>query len=1014
MLWKKELYRSLAVQHENCEKPRAYFIPYASREAAKKDLTTTASGRAASPFFKSLCGEWLFRYLPSADEIVDLEKEFEAMPDRIPVPGCWQMQLGRGYDVPQYTNVNYPFPCDPPRLPNDVPCGLYRRSFTLTEAQTENKRIYINFEGVDSAFYLFINGEYVAYSQVSHCTSEIEITKQLHPGENDIRLLVTKWCEGSYLEDQDMWRMSGIFREVYLLFRDPDHVRDVFLRPETDDSYENGLLKMELDKPDALKVRYLLLSPDGKTVAEGEAGEESAVPVPGVTLWNDEEPRLYTLYLFAGEEVLPFRVGFRKIEIRGKTVLLNGKKFKAKGVNRHDSHPTLGHTTPFDHMLRDLLIMKENNINMIRTSHYPNDPRLPGLCDLLGLYLCDETDLETHGMTTVGNWDGLTDNPDWTASYLDRAERLLERDKNHPCVLMWSVGNESGVGLNHRLMSEYFKRRDPSRPVHSEDGSRRTAPLLSSEDPEERKKGFCPYVDLQSRMYPSVSECVEKYAKNPDMPQPLFLCEYSHAMGNGPGDLSDYWKAFYENDGLFGGCVWEYCDHSVLKKRPDGKTVLTYGGDFGDFPNDGNFCVDGLVFPDRTPSSGMKELKQALLPAEFAAVDPTSGRFSVTSHRFFTDLSDFFDIRWSLEVDGTLVREGMLSLPVAPWQTKEFTLPLGKEELSGGAAFLTFELIYKSSCLWAKQGSVAGFRQLALNALPYTPPALPPRDEALLVTEAGNTVTVAVGDTVYTFDLLRGTLAGITDCGRALLSAPAALSVWRAPIDNDRIVKVNWKQAGLDRLTDLCYEAKAVSEEGRFTFSTKHGLAPLSRKPLISCTVTYTVDKSGALTVDCDASVEEKLPPLPRFGFDLVLSEGSEALSYFGYGPGDSYSDKRLSTRKSLFFTTVTENYEHAVRPQESGNHYATEFAQLTSPTGQGLRVTSPQGLELNALHYSEKQLEKTAHDCDLVPSEKTYLSLNYRQTGIGSSSCGPSRSPEHTLAETSFRFGFKLEPVRS
>jgi len=1011
MEFNKDYYRSLAVQHIGCEKPRAYFIPFATQEEAREELSVTASRRDTSDFVKNLVGEWAFKWLPAADAIEDIEAAFADLPDRITVPSNWQMQLGKGYDVPQYTNVNYPYPVDPPHVPDDVPCGLYRRSVTLTAEQV-GKRSYLNFEGVDAAFYLWVNGRFAAYSQVSHCTSEIEVTSYLQEGVNDLCVLVLKWCDGSYLEDQDMWRLSGIFREVYLLFRDEKHIRDVFLRPTVSDDYKSGGLRIELDKPESLAVSFSLYAPDGTVVCEGDAETNTGIGLSDVVLWNDEDPKLYTLYLHAGGEWIAFSVGFRRIEIKDKTVLLNGKKFKAKGVNRHDSHPILGHTTPFNHMVRDLLILKANNVNMIRTSHYPNDPRLPGLCDRLGIYLCDEADLETHGMACVGKWDALTDSPDWTAAYLDRAERLLERDKNHPSVIMWSVGNESGVGQNHRRMAAYFAERDPSRLTHSEDGTRRTEPNLKSEDPDLQKQGYCPYVSIQSRMYLTVEDCVKLYATNPDMPQPLFLCEYSHAMGNGPGDLGAYWKAFYENDALFGGCVWEYCDHSVAVPLSDGRVKYTYGGDFGEYPHDGNFCVDGLVYPDRRLSGGMLELKQALLPVEIASVTGKRNTFALTSHRFFKDLADDYELHWYVEEKGVMTKQGTLSLSAQPWETVEFTLDLGWTPLAA-PAYVTFELLHKHTTPWVKAGESAGFRQLPLQEGRFAE-AEKVTVYPLVTEETENTLTVTAGETSYVFDLRRGCIAAAADNGRALLSEPTAFTVWRAPTDNDRNIRRTWEKEALNRLVTSCRGTKVTRTEGSVTVTAELVMAAPAKAPCLWITAAYTVTGSGALTVETHVKVtdREDFPYLPRFGMTWVMPEGTENLRWFGLGPGDSYEDKRLAVRKGLFTATVSDSYEHPVFPQESSNHDGTEMAAVTSLTGKGIRITAEKDFAFSALHYAAEELTKVAHDCDLVPSPLTYVTVCYRQSGIGSNSCGPALAEAYRLKEKEWDFAFTVKPL--
>lgn len=1012
MDFNKKLYRSLDVQHQGCEAPRAYFIPYQSEKVSDGDVTLNGSGRERSAFFKSLCGEWDFKWLPSVDRIAELDAEFASVSEKITVPGCWQVENGMKYDVPQYTNINYPIPCDPPYIPDDVPCGLYRRFFTLTSEQA-GKRVYINFEGVDSAFYLWVNGEFKAYSQVSHCTTEVELTGLVTEGRNEIRVLVTKWCEGTYLEDQDMWRMSGIFRETYLLFRDNEHIRDVFVRTEVSEKLTEALLTLDIDKPETLSVGYRLVSPDGKTVSEGTADNGTVIKISEPVLWNDERPELYTLYLHAGSEVLRFAVGLRRIDVKNKIVLMNGRKFKTKGVDRHDSHPILGHTVPFDHMLRDLLIMKENNINTVRTSHYPNDPRFLALCDILGIYVCDEADLETHGIQAYGpketmygkNWDYFTDNPDWTASYLDRAERLLERDKNHPSVIMWSVGNESGIGMNHRLMSDYFHRRDSSRLVHTEDGTRRVQEYLHSDSPDEQDKGWCRYADIQSLMYPTVDEIVKYYAENPVVPQPLFLCEYCHAMGNGPGDLGAYWKAFYEHDSLIGGCVWEYCDHSVAVKLPDGRIKYTYGGDFGDTPNDGNFCVDGLVYPDRRPSSGMNELKSVLLPAEFAADPSKVGRYTLTSRRFFTDIAEDFDVIYTLEVNGEAVKSGRLTVHCQPWETVFFDTDITSDDIEG-ATYVTFELAYNHSTAWARLGDIAGFRQICLSDGRY----MHEIEKAVypVSSEVSNGVlTVTAGEMVYGFDTVSGMLCSFVHDGREQLAYPASFSVWRAPTDNDRNIRNSWQNEKLDLLRSSCRGTEITRNDGSVTFTANTVLSADSKLPAVEIKTDYTVTGDGRLSIRSDVKVDRLLPFLPRFGLDLVLNEGIEKLHWFGYGPNDSYCDKRLSARKGLFTSTVTDSYEHPIKPQESGNHFGTEYAEITTLNGHGIAAEG--SFEFSALHYSASQLDRTAHDCELVASPLTFLSLNYAVSGIGSNSCGPDLAEEFRLSAKEFSFEVEI-----
>ncbi|HBF14345.1 MAG TPA: glycoside hydrolase family 2, partial [Clostridiales bacterium] len=627
----REYHKSMTDLHVGCEAPTAYFIPYGSAETCRSDH------RGESECVRSLCGTWRFFFSPS----LAAEGGVERLGHRddlnfgsISVPMSWQFDLEKGYDTPDYINKKYPFPVDPPRVPEENPVGVYEREFFLGE-DCAGKSVYLTFEGVDSCFYLFVNGEFTAYSQVSHCISEADITERLVRGVNRLRVVVLKWCEGSYLEDQDKFRLSGIFREVYLKIRPRVHLADADLLAVPDEGLVGGRLSVSLTLTGRAEVAYTLLGPNGQEEAAGVCGEEQtsfAISLDRVALWSDESPTLYWLELVCNGEYIRFPVGFRRVEIRDGIVWINGAKVKAKGVNRHDSDPRLGNTAPYDRMLRELLILKANHINLLRTAHYPNDPRLPGLCDRLGIYVCAECDMETHGLQLVGNWSLLTDDPAWEGEYLDRAVRMFERDKNHPCVVMWSVGNESGVGQNHVRMSEYFHSRMPNAIVHSEDACSNHARLyFRAETEEERAKIECDYVDIESRMYPRVDECLDIYVNNPHITKPLFLCEYCHAMGNGPGDLERYWKEIYSHDSFFGGCVWELCDHAVATGSARyAHPIYRYGGDFGEPLHNDNYCVDGLLYPDRREHIGMKELKQVIKPFTATCRTEADGGLTVT------------------------------------------------------------------------------------------------------------------------------------------------------------------------------------------------------------------------------------------------------------------------------------------------------------------------------------------------------------------------------------------------
>ena len=1002
-------HKTLETLHEGCERPHAYFIPYADRDTADR------GNRGASPFVKTLCGAWDFRYYESVGDVEDfLAPAFDrAAMETIPVPRSWQTMLDRGYDVPQYTNVRYPYPVDPPKVPERNPAGLYMRDFRVDAAMLEGKRVYMTFEGVDACFYLFVNGTYCAYSQVSHCTSEIDVTKHLHAGNNTVAVLVLKWCDGSYLEDQDMWRMSGIFREVLLVARDEIHVRDLFVKTALADDFSSAAVTCEVETNGAQDVNYTLLSPGGDVLSGGVkhvSGRETleVATLADPVLWNDENPALYTLYIEAGQEVIRIPVGVRRVEVKGGVVLLNGKAVKARGVNRHDSHPILGHATPLAHIREDLMIMKRHNINMVRTSHYPNDPRFYELCDEYGILVCDETDLETHGFQYAGKWNTTTDDPAWEAAYLDRSERMFERDKNHPSIIMWSVGNESGCGRNHRAQADYFHRVDPSRLVHSEDESAYVNwRQMTGDDPAAAETAKADaYIDVDSRMYPTL-DAMRKIVEVSR--RPLFLCEYCHAMGNGPGDLAAYWALMRSNDRYFGGCVWEYCDHSVAT----GENVYadphyTYGGDFGEEIHDGNFCVDGLVYPDRGIGTGMLELKEVLKPFAVTA-GGTPGEIVVESYRYFESLCDL-DLVWQVREDGELLFSGSVPLDNDPREVKTYRLFSGFAPT--GVTTLDISVRYREPTDFSEAGYEVGTAQLLLSddrAAVYAPKTSP-----VSLADTPDAYILSVGETVYTFGRRTGLLSSLVDNGTEMLLAPMVPTIWRAPTDNDRNVKNKWYERGYDRAKAEFYGwgTPEVAPD-RVTLRAEIALSVPGLRPHLKATVAYTVSAEG-LTVACDAHVRAEIldgAPLPRFGFRLTMPEGCEDVRYFGYGPVESYADKRLAARLGDFRTTVTENYVPYIRPQENGAHDGCRFAAVSDIGGQGLYFTADD-FSLTATHFSPEQLTEKAHHYELVPERETTVIIDARQAGIGSNSCGPELLPEYRLDRENISFTFRIKPV--
>ena len=1024
MVFEYSYHKSLAHLHVNCEKPGAYFIPYQSETAARKD------NRAESKNFLSLCGDWDFHYYPSIAEAPDFLAEGFTTDgfDKLAVPRSWQSVLDKGYDTPNYTNVRYPFPFDPPHVPVENPCGLYVRDVFVEKALLD-KELYLTFEGVDSCFYLFVNDTFAGYSQVSHMTSEINVTALLREGVNTVKVLVFKWCDGSYLEDQDKYRYSGIFREVYLLARDKAHIEDIYVRTALSEGYGKATLTLDMTANAALSYEYRLLSPDGTQIASGASAvsEKPEITVDSPVLWNDETPNLYELILHAGSEYICLFVGLKDLRVKDRVIYINGKKVKAKGVNRHDSHPILGSATPMDHMLRDLYIMKAHNVNTIRTSHYPNDPRLPRLCDKLGFYLVDETDIETHGASTVNYWDYFTDSDEWTEAYLDRAERMFERDKNSVSVIMWSVGNESGTGRNHFAMYNYFHERMPNCLVHCEDISRRycqqhgiqyahKSTQHNAVDPD-----YHLATDVLSFMYWDVPACID-LLKNKKIDVPLFLCEYSHAMGNGPGDLKEYWDAIYQYDGFFGGCVWEFLDHSAaIGDNRFTEPHYTYGGDFGDYPHDGNFCVDGLVYPDRRPHTGLLEYKQAIKPFAVSAVSFENGTFRLKNLRQFTTLSDL-SLFWSFTQRGKRVREGFVpAVNVRPQTSLQYKFDLGGIDLSLGGELL-ISLRQNRATAWADVGYEVGFEQFTL-AEAVAKPALAETvsdGRAVTVLNGDATVTVTASETTYTFCKTCGLLASLVDNGREMLSSPMTPTVWRAPTDNDRKIKADWHAARFDSAQVNCRDFRIVeADKTKAVLESDLVMSGKIMMPFLRMTVRYIVLAEGGLVVDTHAETspvkyDQELPPLPRFGFEFKMPEENERLIYFGRGDVESYIDKNLASRKGVFETTVSDHFEPYVRPQENMAHIDTDWMAVSNLSGHGLYALSTgKSFSFNCSHFTPKQLTETAHDYELVPLKETVVNIDYRHAGIGSASCGPTLAKRWRLTDSVIDFSFRLLPAR-
>ncbi|WP_410768548.1 glycoside hydrolase family 2 TIM barrel-domain containing protein [Fontibacillus sp. BL9] len=994
-------WEDLSVLEKNREAPRAYYIPYADAESSRKQK------RGSSPYYRTLNGNWKFKYKESVRQVDDAFYRIDADVsdwDDLIVPSCWQV---KGYDQLHYTNVNYPFPCDPPYVPNDNPAGLYVREFNISGAW-EDKSKYIVFEGVNSCFYLWVNGIWVGYSQGSRMPAEFDISPYVHSGSNKIAVMVLKWCDGSYIEDQDLWRFSGIFRDVYLLARSPEHIVDVFNRVELDQDFGNGTVTCELTAAGQADAKLELTDADGvllqsETVTVvGEGNVTFQIDRPN--LWSAETPYLYHLYITAADEVLHFAVGFRKVEIVDGVFMINGTAVKLKGVNRHDSHPVLGQTVPINHMIKDLKLMKLHNINTIRASHYPNDPRFLQLCNEFGFYVIDEADLECHGVFhAIGNFNMLTRLPEWEHVFVERVVRMVERDKNQPSVIIWSMGNESGYDVNHMAMARWTKSRDASRPVHYEGSDPRH---FGSPDTE--------VLDMESRMYSSPAY-IEAYAKDENSTKPMFMCEYSHAMGNGPGDLKDYWDVIYKYPKLMGGCVWEWSDHGILTKNAQGTPYYAYGGDFGDQPNDGNFCIDGLVSPDRVPHPGLLELKKVIAPVRVEADNLAAGSVRITNLYDFVDLGHL-TLYWTIEKEGALYSQGQTPVSgIAPHTSQLVTLDYVLPEYSEHACYLTVSFRLREKTHWSEAGHEVISEQFRLpveiRECSGTGPDI--AGQPLRITEEDDLLTIEGFDFRHVFDLYRGSFTSITKHGVEMVDKPLGFNIWRAPTDNDRKVKRQWMEEGYDRALPHIYEATVTErDENSVQIRVSYSLGGYIKPPLLHGTAYWRVTGNGEIRLKMEVNEREDLLFLPRFGLQVTMPAGTEEVEYFGNGPHESYIDKSQSTLKSKFLTTVDGLFTHYIMPQENGSHDNTDWVIATNEQGMGLRFTSNRPFSFNASHYTPEDLTLAQHDYELVRRAETILHLDYKMSGVGSNSCGPELLEAYRLDEKRFTFELNILPL--
>ncbi len=961
--------------HINTEADHAYFIPFAKGEDAFQN-------RESSSRFELLNGEWNFKYY---DSIIDLEDDFLPLntDKTIPVPSNWQLY---GYDKPQYTNVCYPITYDPPYVPDENPVGIYEREYNYTP---DGFSKILSFEGVDSCIYLYVNNKFVGYSQVSHHTSEFDITPYLVEGTNKIAVAVLKWCDGTYLEDQDKIRLSGIFRDVYVLSRPEKRIADYCVKTVIDKQSGNAELLFTVKGSDA----DIILSDDkGNIIYKGKAEENKTVtiPVEKPCLWSAEAPYLYNLTIETENEVIGEKVGFRYIEVEKGVVKINGKAIKFRGVNRHDSYPDTGYYAPIEKMEKDIRLMKLHNVNGVRTSHYPNNPQFYQLCDRYGLYVIDEGDLETHGCVEVYNdfkwsWsDGyngialLASDKRFEKAIVDRAKLLVSRDINRPSVIFWSLGNESGYGTNLKAGAEYIKSVDDTRLVHYESIHR-----LDDTSDE--------ILDVVSRMYPHVDEMM-KYLEDEKETRPLMLCEYCHAMGNGPGDLEDYHETFHKSERFCGGFVWEWCDHScILGETEDGKIKYGYGGDFGERHNDGNFCMDGLCYPDRTPHTGLLELKQVYRPVRVTRKDDTT--FVIKNFLAFVNAGDILDGGYEITFDGGVYKKGSFDFSVAPLGTTEITIPEAND-IKDKTAYIRFIFTAKEDTLWCDKGYEVCFDQCELIKCEAEKPVTVATTKAEYI-EDPLTVTITANGNEFIFSKRTAQFTSIKRKGKEILSKPLQYNFFRAPTDNDN-GKWDWYRAHLNDYVGKVYGTEIAKCEKGIKLTVKQSFGWSIYQPFATADSEYIVTDNGELLIKCDIETSNKVTILPRFGIRLFMPKSFSKVDYFGYGPYESYVDKHRASYICNFNSDISEMHEDYIKPQENSSHCSC--ANMTVYSDDVKVRFEGDDFSFNASEYTEEELAGKRHNFELVKCEDNVICVDSRMMGVGSNSCGPELLPKYRL----------------
>ncbi|MFC0276896.1 beta-galactosidase subunit alpha [Enterococcus devriesei] len=997
-----KIWENYQLDHINRLEPRAHFLSFPTKERALLNENKYTHA------FKNLNGLWKFLLIDAPEYSprnfyapdFDTKEMFD-----IKVPGNWQVQ---GYGKMHYSDLWYNFPINPPYVPTENPTGIYKRQFTVDE-NFKGKKVILRFCGVDSAFHVWVNGQEVGYSKGARNEAEFDVTKLIHEDDaNDLTVRVYQWSDGTYLEDQDMWWLSGIFRDVELLGVPFAGVNDIKVVADLDEDYTNGLLDLSFKfrEEKSQRIEVELIDSAGKQVSQTSVNQQERIhmEIPKVEPWTAETPNLYQMMISVYEgdeliEVIPQQVGFRNIRLAGEVFLVNGVAIKFKGVNRHDYNPRNGRVVSKEEIEKDIILMKQFNINAIRTSHYPASYYLYDLCDHYGMYVIDETDLECHGFELTGKYDWISDDPEWEMAYVSRMVRMIERDKNHPSIILWSLGNESAFGSNFVKMAEVAKKMDSTRLVHYEGDFEVEA------------------ADIYSTMYTWLEHPTKKPLMKTiieESKKPHILCEYCHAMGNGPGNLKEYQDLFYTHDKLQGGFIWEWFDHGIESYTEKGEKYYRYGGDFGDDPSNKDFCIDGMLMPDRTPSPSLYEYKKVIEPIQTTEIDLAEGKIELLSRFDFQNLQ-IFDLYYSIIEDETVIEDGTISLPsISARQKMEMTLPYSLNFIPQPGASYFLKLSYRLNAAMAY--APKGYELASANfELPIMTEGLVVEPNGRLQVEQDETKLNIVGENFsVTFDTVRGTLLKMVQDGQTLIERGPKFTLWRAPISNDMEIidemkkkhflhleheivhSFNWEKA--DRSIKIIVETINSTTNSAWHYK---------------CTYSYTIFGSGDILFNIEGIPSGKIDTapdmLPRLGVSMHVNKALNQVKYLGRGPRGNYADSKEAGYLGVYSSSVKDMFTNYVVPQANGNRMDTRWVALTDDRGQGVFVAESSGFNFSTSYYEEADLDQAKHTCDLEERDYVVVNIDYKQNALGSFSCGQWQLEKYRTTFEKFDISFRL-----